>query len=138
MVKSLPANAGDIRDASPVPGLGRFPGRGHGNPLHYSCLENPHGQISLEGYSPLGHRELEMTDATSHTGTHSHMWNIIPSFSWKSRSLYIKYSSTARDSYIYHDLRSFQFRSVSQSCPTLCDPMNCSTPGLCPLPTPGG
>ena len=71
MVKSLPANAGDIRDASPVRGLGRFPGRGHGNPLYYSCLENPHGQISLEGYSPLGHRELEMTDATSHTGTHA-------------------------------------------------------------------
>ena len=41
MVKNLPANAGDIRDVGSIPGLGRSPGRGHGNPLQYSCLENP-------------------------------------------------------------------------------------------------
>jgi len=41
VVKNLSANAGDIRDASSVPGLGRSPGEGHGNPLQYSCLENP-------------------------------------------------------------------------------------------------
>ena len=41
MLKNLPANAGDIRDAGSIPGLGRFPGGGHGNPLQYSCLENP-------------------------------------------------------------------------------------------------
>ena len=40
-VKNPPANAGDIRDAGSVPGLGRSPGGGHGNPLQYSCLENP-------------------------------------------------------------------------------------------------
>ena len=40
MVKNLTANAGDIRDAGPTPGLGRSPGRGHGNPFQYSCLEN--------------------------------------------------------------------------------------------------
>ena len=40
-VKTLPANAGDIRDVGWIPGLGRFPGGGHGNPLQYSCLENP-------------------------------------------------------------------------------------------------
>ena len=39
--KNLPANAGDIRDADLIPGSGRSPGRGHGNPLQYSCLENP-------------------------------------------------------------------------------------------------
>ena len=39
-VKKLPANARDAGDAGPVPGLGRSPGGGHGNPLHYSCLEN--------------------------------------------------------------------------------------------------
>ena len=37
----LPANAGDIEDAGSIPGSGRSPGGGHGNPLHYSCLENP-------------------------------------------------------------------------------------------------
>ena len=35
---------------------------GHGNPLHYPCLENPHGQRSLRGYSPLGHKESDMTE----------------------------------------------------------------------------
>ena len=40
MVKNLPANAGDIRDGGSVPGSGRSPGGGHGNPLQYSCLEN--------------------------------------------------------------------------------------------------
>ena len=41
MVKNLAANAGDIRDTGPIPRLGRSPGGGHGNPLQYSCLENP-------------------------------------------------------------------------------------------------
>ena len=40
MVKNPPANTGDIRDAGSIPGLGRSPGREHGNPLQYSCLEN--------------------------------------------------------------------------------------------------
>ena len=41
VVKNPPVNAGDIRDKGSIPGSGRSPGRGHGNPLHYSCLENP-------------------------------------------------------------------------------------------------
>ena len=41
MVKNTLANAGDLRDAGSIPGLGRSPGGGHGNPLQYSCLENP-------------------------------------------------------------------------------------------------
>ena len=41
VIKNLPANAGDLRDAGLTPGLGRSPGGGHGNPLQYSCLENP-------------------------------------------------------------------------------------------------
>ena len=41
MVKTSPANAGDVREAGLIPGLGRSPGGGHGNPLQYSCLENP-------------------------------------------------------------------------------------------------
>ena len=40
-VKNPPANAGDIRDTGSIPGTGRSPGGGHGNPLYYSCLENP-------------------------------------------------------------------------------------------------
>ena len=41
VVKNPLVNAGDIRDVVSVPGLGRPPGGGHGNPLQYSCLENP-------------------------------------------------------------------------------------------------
>ena len=41
MVKNLPANAGDIRDADSITGSGRSPGGGHNNPLQYCCLENP-------------------------------------------------------------------------------------------------
>ena len=44
-------NAGDLGS---IPGLGRSPRRGHGNPLQYSCLENPYGQRSLVGSSPWG------------------------------------------------------------------------------------
>ena len=41
VVKNPPANTGDVRDASSIPGSGRSPGEGNGNPLQYSCLENP-------------------------------------------------------------------------------------------------
>ena len=41
VVKNLPTNAGDLRDAGSIPGSGRSPGGGHDNPLWYSCLENP-------------------------------------------------------------------------------------------------
>ena len=41
MVKNPPANEGDTRDAGSIPGWGRSPGEGNGNPLQYSCLENP-------------------------------------------------------------------------------------------------
>ena len=49
VVKNLPANAGNLRDAGSILGLGKSSGGGHGNPLHCSCLENPHGQRSLVG-----------------------------------------------------------------------------------------
>ena len=41
MVKNLPANAGDTGDMGSIPASGRSPGEGNGNPLQYSCLENP-------------------------------------------------------------------------------------------------
>ena len=47
-------NAGDAGDTGLIPGLGRFPGVGHGNPLQYSCLENSNGQRSLAGYLSMG------------------------------------------------------------------------------------
>ena len=55
MVKNLPANAGEARDLGSIPRWGRSPGGGHGNPLQYSCLENPM-ERSLAGYRPWGRR----------------------------------------------------------------------------------
>ena len=49
-----------------IPGSGRSPGGGHGNPLQYSCLEDPHGQGSLAGYSPWDCIESDTTEATWH------------------------------------------------------------------------
>ena len=57
MVKNLSANAGDT---SSIPGSGRFPGEGNGNPLEYSCLGNPMDIRSLVDYSPWSHKELDM------------------------------------------------------------------------------
>ena len=51
-------NEGDL---SLIPGFGRPPEGGNGNPLQYSCLRNPYGQRSLPGYGPCGHKELVRT-----------------------------------------------------------------------------
>ena len=59
--KESACNAGDLGS---IPGLGKSPGGGYGNPLQYSCLENPHGQRSLEGYSPQALKESDTTEAT--------------------------------------------------------------------------
>ena len=59
MVKNLLANAGDGRDMGSIPGLGRSPGERHGNPLHFSCLQNPRteepGGLQLIGSHRVGH-----------------------------------------------------------------------------------
>ena len=55
-------SACNVGDLGSVPGLGRSPGGGHGNPLQYSCLENPYGQRSLAGYSSWGRKESDTTE----------------------------------------------------------------------------
>ena len=77
MVKNPPANEGDLRDVGLIPGLGRSPGGGHDNPLQCSFLENPHGQRSLEGYSPWSHKESDTTEATWHACGQTVMKGII-------------------------------------------------------------
>ena len=52
----------NAEDLGLIPGLGRSPGEGNGNPLQYSCLENSMEQRSLAGYSPGDHRELNTTE----------------------------------------------------------------------------
>ena len=86
VVKNPPANSGDTREASLIPGSGRSPERGHDNPLQYSCLENPHGQRNLEGYSPWDCRESDTTvPLSTHTrdifGCHTGKGIILMAFS---------------------------------------------------------
>ena len=63
MVKNPPASMGDIKDVGSIPGLGRYPGRGHSNPLQYSCLEIP---MDRGAWQATVHEiaELDTTEAT--------------------------------------------------------------------------
>ena len=63
--KNLPAKAGDLKDAGLIFELGRSPGGEHGNPLQYSCLENPHKQRRLVDYSLCGHKKSHTTEQLS-------------------------------------------------------------------------
>ena len=69
--KESTCNAGDM---SSIPELGNSPGGGHGNPLQYSCLKNPHGQRSLAGCSPKNRKKI------GHEWTHKH--GTIPEDIW--------------------------------------------------------
>ena len=60
VVKNLPANAGDVRDTGSVPGLGRSPGGGYGNPLQYSCLDRGAWQATVHWVT----KELDKTEHT--------------------------------------------------------------------------
>ena len=100
MVRNPPANAGDL---GLIPGLGRSPGEGPSSPLQYSCLKNPKDQWRLAGYSPQCHKESDTTEVTQNACT---------------------------GNYIEYLIISCQFSSVAQSCLTLCNPMDCGTPGF--------
>ena len=65
--KESACNAGDL---GLIPGSGRSPRGGHGSPLKYSCLENPHGQKSLVGHNPWGRKE---SDTTKRLSTHTYL-----------------------------------------------------------------
>ena len=96
-------------NAGLIPRLGRSPGEGKGYPLQYSGLENSMGTIQSMGSQIV-----------------SHDWMNDFHFLYKNKS----------DSGLFQQKRnllkgcSVRFSSVAQSCPTLCDPMDCSTPGL--------
>ena len=89
--KESACNSGDLGS---IPGWGRSPGEGNGNPPQFSCLENPHGQRSLVGCSPWDHKELDTTE-----------WLTLSLF-----HIYIIYISYISLSYIYHIYISLQCR----------------------------
>ena len=71
-IRNLPANAGGLGS---IPGSGKSPGEGNGYSLQYSCLENPHRQRSLLGYSLWGHKESDTTEKLS-TAEHKELKDI--------------------------------------------------------------
>ena len=68
MAKNLPADAGDIRDASSIPRSGRSPGVGNGNLLQYSCLENP---LDTGAWWAMAHRVAESWTQLKNLGMHT-------------------------------------------------------------------
>ena len=68
VVTNSPANAGDLRDAVSIPGLGRFLGGGHSNPLQYSCLENP---MDRGAWRATGHRFAKSWTRLKWLNTHT-------------------------------------------------------------------
>ena len=144
-------------DPGSIPGSGRSPGEGTGNPLQYSCLGNPmdrgtlprksHGQRSLEGYSPWGHRVRHDWATTSHTstlqGTEAMLtsktcyWNCCHVSKGLVTSLKRPLSTSLQNETVDQD-SSFETHSAYhaaaaakslQSCPTLCGPTDGSPPG---------
>ena len=69
-VKNLPANAGDGRDTGLIPGSGRSPGGGHGNPLQYSSLENP---VDRGAWQATVHRVTKSWTQLKQMSMHAHM-----------------------------------------------------------------
>ena len=113
VVKNTPTNAGDIRDngfSYGSYGSGRSPGGGHGNPQQNSSLENPMNRGTWK--------------ATIHAVTES--WTRLKQVNMNARTLRICFCLFAFAVFSAYN----QFISVAQLCPTLCDAMNCSTPGL--------
>ena len=69
VVKSPPANAGDIRDVYSIPGPGRSPEKGHGNPFQYSCLGNP---MDKGAWRATVHRVTKGQTQLKQLCTHTH------------------------------------------------------------------
>ena len=68
-------SAFNVGDLGSIPGLGRFPGGGRGNPIQFFCLENPHGQRCLVGYSPWDHKESDTAEFLSTAHLFYKGWN---------------------------------------------------------------
>ena len=123
VVKNLPANAGDLRDVGLLPGLERSPGGGHGNPLQYSCLENPmnggawRATVHMVTKSQTRLKQLDMHACT-------HTCEVLPRVESEPENV----ASGWLDAGCF---------SAAKSCLTVYDPMDCS-PMDCSTPGPHG
>ena len=156
VIKNPPANAGDIRDSGLVPGSGGSPEEGNGNPLLYSCLGNPMDRGACQA---TVHRVVKSLTQFKHW-VHTHAISLLNKQTKKYQILLpekdgitliqvtfgrreLQFLTSFEEPYVIIQLtftehlccesnctRLHQFSSVTQSCPTLCDPKACSTPGF--------
>ena len=122
MVKNTPANAGDVRNTGLIPGSGRSPGGGHGNPLQFLPGES-HGQRSLAGYTVHGATGLDTTEharipahsSTRQAFSNAVLWTFGPdaSFCWR---LHVDRGTTATSLVSTHWM------------PRLASPLGCGDP----------
>ena len=126
MVKNLPVNTGDTGS---IPESRRSPAQGHGNPLQYFCLENPTDrgpwQATVNGLERVRYNLATEQQPNSRTRA-LRVWGYGES---SSGSFLTRGKSLKNDPWV-HD-------KLLQLCLTLCDPMDCSLPVLCPWDSPG-
>ena len=88
VLKNQPTNAGDVRNMGSIPGLGRSPGGGHGNPLQYSCLENP---MDRGAWRATVHRVTKSQTRLKWLSTHTYLKQIKEEDLWYSTGNWIQY-----------------------------------------------
>ena len=125
VVKNPPANAGGARDTGSIPGLGRFPGVGNGNPLQYEKKKKEMEQNKINKIKKWNSMRLSQGVVNYSPQTKSGPQSIF-------YKVLLDHSLAGLYTQMKHRLHRLQhqFSSVAQSCPTLCDPMKFSTPGL--------
>ena len=77
VLKNLPAKAGDVRDVGSIPGLGRSPGVGNGNPLQYSCLGKIPWTEEPGGLPSMRSQRVRHDSVTEHHWVHEHIYYLI-------------------------------------------------------------
>ena len=86
VVKNPPANAGDARDAGLIPGLGRSPGAGNGNPLQFSCLENP---MDRGAWWTTVHKVAKSQTHLKRLSVYSHIFTCLDISQWLEEKSYV-------------------------------------------------
>ena len=110
VVKNPPANVGDIRALGSIPGLGRFPGEGNGNPLQYSCLENP---MDRRAWRAAVHRVAKSWTRLKWLSTHTHT---TPRIKGDMESIFLLLHLTFMTACVsYSGLKNSLFRQANQS-----------------------
>ena len=124
VVKNPPANAGDLGS---IPGSGRSPGEGNGNPFPHSCSGKSHGQRRLVGCCPQGYKELEATEQLNNNKRQAKQRCITRASPLTGYSGSSSQKLCSRRGQFTQQLVSYIMKSegeVSHSCLTLCDPMD--------------